>query len=112
MTDPALNPGHYRNFSNGAEVIDIRENLTSNAGDAVKYLARSSHLDAALHKGSDQQDLGKALWYTAREIHRRFGAQALLDAVTAAMAGAVPLTALEDFPRWTPDNAEDLTRHQ
>lgn len=62
----SINPSHYRGFSNGAEVIDITENLSFNRGNAVKYLAR-----AGSKPGQDEiQDLKKARWYVTREIAR------------------------------------------
>ena len=67
--DMVNEPPHYRGFSNGAEVLDIAENLTFNAGNAVKYLARSCRIDGA-NKGEIMQDLDKARKYVAREIER------------------------------------------
>ena len=67
--DMVNEPPHYRGFSNGAEVLDIVENLTFNAGNAVKYLARSCRIDGA-NKGEIMQDLHKARWYVEREIER------------------------------------------
>lgn len=66
MSD-AVNPAHYKEgFSNGAEPIDIAENLSFNKGSAMKYLAR-----AGKKPGADEiQDLEKALWYINREIER------------------------------------------
>lgn len=59
-------PPHYTGFSNGAEVIDITENLPFNRGSAIKYLARAGK------KNPDREleDLKKALWFVAREIER------------------------------------------
>lgn len=37
MSDMVNHPPHYTGFSNGAEVIDITENLTFNTGNACKY---------------------------------------------------------------------------
>lgn len=65
MSDP-INPAHYQGFSNGAQVIDIVENLPYNAGNAIKYLARAGRKDPTKHV----EDLRKALWYTQREIER------------------------------------------
>jgi hypothetical protein len=65
----AIDPGHYKGFSNGAQVIDISENLTSNAGQAVQYIARSCRLDGA-NKGDQIEDLTKAAWFIARELER------------------------------------------
>lgn len=68
QTDP-VNPDHYRGLSNGAEVIDITENLTFNGGNAIKYLARACRLDGN-NKGQIVEDLKKSLWYTRRELSR------------------------------------------
>lgn len=62
----AINPAHYRGFTNGAEVIEIAENLTYNRGAAVKYLARAGKKDIA----DEVEDLEKCLWYVQREIWR------------------------------------------
>lgn len=64
-----INPGHYQGMSNGAEVIDIAENLTFNGGNATKYLSRSCRVDGH-NKGNVVEDLKKALWYVEREIER------------------------------------------
>lgn len=68
MSD-AINPGHYQGFSNGAQVIDITENLTFNCGSAVKYLSRAGRVDGN-NKGEILEDLKKAAWYVEREINR------------------------------------------
>lgn len=68
INDP-VNPNHYQGFSNGAEVIDITENLTFSAGNAVKYLSRAGRIDGQ-NKGAILEDLRKAAWYVAREIDR------------------------------------------
>lgn len=65
MSDP-INPSHYQGFSNGAQVIDITENLPYNAGNAIKYLARAGRKDPTKHA----EDLKKSAWYVAREIER------------------------------------------
>lgn len=67
--DMVNEPPHYQGFSNGAEVIDVTENLTFNTGNAVKYLARAGRVDGA-NKGEVMQDLSKARWYVEREIER------------------------------------------
>jgi len=66
MSDNINHPAHYTGFSNGAEVIDITENLNFNRGNAVKYLARAGAKDPA----KELEDLQKAQWYVAREIER------------------------------------------
>lgn len=70
MMGDAINPDHYRGFSNGAEVIDISENLTSNGGQAVQYIARSCRLDGVT-KGDPIEDLRKACWFLERELERK-----------------------------------------
>lgn len=70
--DPVNHPHHYTGFSNGAEVIDITENLTFNAGNAVKYAARAGRTDGR-NKGAVAEDLHKAIWYLNRELNRLEG---------------------------------------
>lgn len=62
----AINPAHYRGFTDGAEVIQITEHLSFNRGNAVKYLARAGKKELA----RELEDLEKALWYVQREINR------------------------------------------
>lgn len=59
-------PDHYVGFSNGAEVIDITENLSFNLGNVVKYVARAGRKDPA----KLLEDLRKAQFYLDREIER------------------------------------------
>ena len=68
-SDPVNHPQHYTGFSNGAEVIDITENLTFNAGNAVKYAARAGRTDGR-NKGAVAEELRKAIWYLRRELDR------------------------------------------
>lgn len=75
----AINPNHYKGFSNGAEVIDITENLTFNAGNVVKYAARAGRFDESLNKNDLEgriEDLKKSRWYADREIVRLGGSSA------------------------------------
>lgn len=67
--DMVNHPPHYGGFSHGAEVIDITEHLTFNAGNALKYLARAGRTDGE-NKGEMLEDLRKAEWYVKREIAR------------------------------------------
>ena len=80
MSDPVNHPTHYADgWSNGAEVIDITENLNFNRGNAIKYVARAGK------KGdSELEDLKKARWYLDREIAR---------------LGGVDLTLVSEGPR-------------
>lgn len=68
--DPQINPEHYQNFSYNTEVIDIAENLSYNAGNAVKYLARATRTDGQTKHENPLTDLRKAKWYVEREIDR------------------------------------------
>ena len=60
--DPVNHPPHYT-FGN-IEPIDVIEDwdLGFHLGNALTYIAR------ARHKGSEKQDLDKALWYINRYI--------------------------------------------
>lgn len=69
VPDP-VSPPHYQGFSNGAEVIDITENLNFCRGNAIKYLARAGAKDPT----KELEDLRKAAWYVQREIERLTGA--------------------------------------
>lgn len=65
--DEVNRPSHYaEGWSNGAEVIDITENLNFNRGNAVKYVARAGRKDAM----KTIEDLKKARWYIDRELKR------------------------------------------
>lgn len=65
--DAVNRPSHYaEGWSNGAEVIDITENLNFNRGNAVKYIARAGRKDAM----KVIEDLKKARWYLNRELKR------------------------------------------
>ena len=72
----AVNPNHYKGFSNGAEVIDISENLVSNASHAFNYVARAGRADGNT-KSQDVEgkieDYTKAVWFINREIERLGG---------------------------------------
>lgn len=68
INENVYHPVHYIGFSNGAEVIDITENLTFNLGNVVKYVARAGR------KTKDPiEDLEKAAFYLDREINRLRG---------------------------------------
>lgn len=65
--DPVSHPSHYaEGWSNGAEVIDITENLNFNRGNAIKYVARAGRKDPR----ETVEDLKKARWYIDRELKR------------------------------------------
>lgn len=66
-SDNVSHPPHYANgWSNGAEVIDLTENLSFCAGNVVKYVCRAGRKDPDKHV----EDLKKARWYIDREIAR------------------------------------------
>lgn len=65
MGDNVNQPAHYQ-FSNGAQVIDITENLSFSRGNVVKYTARAGRKDGA----RELEDLLKARFYLEREIER------------------------------------------
>lgn len=67
MGDRVNHPPHYTGFSNGAEVIDLTENMTFNLGNVIKYVARAGR------KTEDPyEDLRKAEWYLNRELKRLY----------------------------------------
>ena len=57
----------YYRFPGGFEVLDISRHLTSNAGQALQYIARSSRLDGN-NKGDTVGDLCKAIDFLRDEI--------------------------------------------
>ena len=68
--DAVNHPSHYaEGWSNGAEVIDIAENLNFNRGNAVKYICRAGRKS----KDTEAEDLRKAAWYINRELERLAG---------------------------------------
>lgn len=69
--DPT-SPDHYK-FGTGVEVIDISQWLTSNAAQALQYIARSSRIDGK-NKGDTVEDLRKAKVFIDFEL-KRLGAQ-------------------------------------
>lgn len=65
--DVVNHPSHYaEGWSNGAEIIDITENLPGNRANVVKYVARAGRKNPA----TELEDLRKAQWYLNREIAR------------------------------------------
>ena len=58
----------YYKFDN-VQVIDISRHLTSNAGQALQYIARSSRLDGN-NKGDTEADLRKAIDFLRDELKR------------------------------------------
>ena len=67
ISDNVSHPSHYADgWSNGAEVIDLTEQLSFCAGNVVKYICRAGRKDPEKHV----EDLKKARWYLDREISR------------------------------------------
>jgi hypothetical protein len=70
LSPDAVNPSHYaEGWSNGAQVIDITENLNFNRGNCIKYAARAGRKS----KDTELEDLKKSRWYLDREIQRLEG---------------------------------------
>jgi hypothetical protein len=61
--DPVNHPSHYTAYP-GVEVIQLTRHMSFNRGNAVKYTARAGLKD----KGTEIQDLEKAVWYLQDEI--------------------------------------------
>jgi hypothetical protein len=66
MNDPVNRPKHYTSHPSGIECIQITEHMNFLLGNVIKYCWRAGL------KGSDIQDLEKALFYLKREIARRY----------------------------------------
>ncbi len=64
MTDNVNKPEHYTQHPSGVECIQVTEYMSFSLGNAVKYIWRSAY------KGSQIEDLKKAIWYIQREIER------------------------------------------
>lgn len=56
-------PKHYNNHPSGIETIEVKRQLSSNLGDAFKYVMRRDD------KGTAKKDLNKALFYLRDERH-------------------------------------------
>lgn len=65
---------YYYDFPGGVQVLDITRHLTSNAGQVVQYVARSSRLDGNV-KGEVLRDLEKARDFLNDEIERVYSAR-------------------------------------
>lgn len=106
----SLNPSYYQ-FGD-VETIQISEQLTSNAGQAVQYIARSCRVDGVV-KGDPLEDLRKARWFVDREIGRLGG-----DDLTSANGGFSEPLSLEDwreFPagtRFTDNDGDEYLRSE
>ena len=65
LSDVAVNhPLHYTNHPSGIECIQVTEHMNFCRGNAIKYIWRAGE------KGSEVEDLRKAVWYINREIER------------------------------------------
>lgn len=104
MTTPA-----YYQFPGGLQPLHLSRHLTSNAGQAVQYLARSSRLDG-VSKGQDEDDLNKALDFIRDEIDRRFGALPADGAVYATPDGTMSQLQYRTFTT-SDDDATDHEKH-
>lgn len=70
-TDNRKVPEYYR-FPGGLQVIDLTRNLTSNAGQAVGYIARSCRIDG-IAKGNPAEDIRKSIDMLIDELDRLDG---------------------------------------
>ena len=64
--DAVNHPRHYTSDPSGVECIEITRHRNFNIGNAIKYLWRAGLKDS----NAEVQDLQKAVWYIADEIHR------------------------------------------
>lgn len=64
MADNVNHPSHYISHPSGIECITVTEHMNFCIGNAIKYLWRAGE------KGSEIEDLQKAVWYINREIQR------------------------------------------
>jgi hypothetical protein len=60
--DPVNHPPHYTSHPSGVECITVTEHMDFLTGNAVKYIWRADS------KGSEIEDLEKAIWYLQRRI--------------------------------------------
>lgn len=67
MTDLVNHPPHYTGHPSGIEAIQVTRHMNFNLGNAMKYIWRAGK------KGSEIQDLQKAMFYLADEIRRLEG---------------------------------------
>ena len=67
--DPVNHPSHYTSHPSGVEAITITRHMTSNIGNAMKYLWRNGLKDG----NPAVQDLKKAVFYIQDEIERLQG---------------------------------------
>jgi hypothetical protein len=63
LHDPVNHPTHYTSYP-GIEVIQLTRHMNFCKGNACKYIARAEF------KGTEIQDLEKAIWYLQDEIKR------------------------------------------
>lgn len=76
VLDPAgvNHPAHYNLHPSGIECIAIKRHLSSNLGDAFKYVFRRGE------KGDAAKDLHKAIWYLRDEAeHLKEAARSRID---------------------------------
>lgn len=67
--DPVNRPAHYTSHPSGIETIRLTEHMGFCLGNVIKYVMR------APYKGSQLEDLKKAIWYIEREIAKLDGQQ-------------------------------------
>lgn len=103
-------PDYYR-FPDHVQVVDISEHLTSNGGQIVQYVARSTRLDGN-NKGEQIKDLAKARRLLKREILRLEEIQRLEEIRRLEVDEGVdtgPRPEFKELREWPP--AERPQRH-
>lgn len=68
-TQDAVNPSHYI-FPGGVEVHQISGYLTSFAGQALQYIARSCRIDGNNKSDNTLEDIEKAIKFLTLELER------------------------------------------
>lgn len=96
----AINPDVYQGFSNGAQMIDITENLNGNGAQAVQYIGRSTRLDGVV-KGDPIEDLTKAKWFVERELARQLAEREAVDPVGVRMSRLNNLAEADEYTVFT-----------
>ncbi|AOZ62866.1 hypothetical protein SEA_PARTRIDGE_44 [Rhodococcus phage Partridge] len=92
----AINPDVYQGFSNGAQMIDITENLNGNGAQAVQYIGRSTRLDGVV-KGDPIEDLTKAKWFVERELARQLAEREAVDSLETRMSTLSNLADADEY---------------
>jgi hypothetical protein len=77
VTDPSVNPKHYKCHPSGIEAIQITEWFNNNVGQVFQYLWRSGLKESA----PILSDIRKAVWFCNRELMRLGGESMLKEGI-------------------------------